>query len=104
MVIWSTLTAIWYILWLFGIFFPVWICCAKKNLASLVSASEYCSLWVMSWSITGVYIGWLLNEKCYILRLTTTLGEKKLLDGRSPQQGCQIFLGTTHQNGKKYTR
>jgi hypothetical protein len=29
------LTAIWYILWPFGIFFPVLVCCAKKTLATL---------------------------------------------------------------------
>jgi hypothetical protein len=28
--------AVWYILWLFGIFFPVLECCIKKNLATLV--------------------------------------------------------------------
>jgi hypothetical protein len=29
--------AIWYILWSFGIFFPVLVvCCTKKNLATLV--------------------------------------------------------------------
>jgi hypothetical protein len=27
--------AIWYILWSFGIFFPVLVCCTKKNLATL---------------------------------------------------------------------
>jgi hypothetical protein len=27
--------AIWYILWPFGKFFPVWVCCTKKNLATL---------------------------------------------------------------------
>jgi hypothetical protein len=27
----------WYILWLFGIFLPVLVCCNKKNLASLQS-------------------------------------------------------------------
>jgi hypothetical protein len=25
----------WYVLWLFGIFFPVLVCCTKKNLATL---------------------------------------------------------------------
>jgi hypothetical protein len=29
--------AIWYILWSFGIFFPVLVCCTKKNLATLVA-------------------------------------------------------------------
>jgi hypothetical protein len=29
---------IWYILWSFGIFFPFWICCTKKNLATLFLA------------------------------------------------------------------
>jgi hypothetical protein len=28
-------TAIWYTLWTFGMFFPVLVCCTKKNLASL---------------------------------------------------------------------
>jgi hypothetical protein len=28
--------AIWYIIWLFGIFLPVLVCCTKKNLATLV--------------------------------------------------------------------
>jgi hypothetical protein len=28
--------AIWYILWLFGIFSPVWVYCTKKNLATLL--------------------------------------------------------------------
>jgi hypothetical protein len=27
--------AIWYILWLFGICFPVLVCCTKKNMATL---------------------------------------------------------------------
>jgi hypothetical protein len=27
--------AIWYILWNFGVFFPVLVCCVKKNLAAL---------------------------------------------------------------------
>jgi hypothetical protein len=31
--------AIWYISWLFGIFFPVSVCCTKKNLASLIGRS-----------------------------------------------------------------
>jgi hypothetical protein len=29
-------TAIWYILWLFGTFSPVLVCCTKKDLANLV--------------------------------------------------------------------
>jgi hypothetical protein len=29
--------AIWYILWPFGIFSPVLVCCSKKNLATLVT-------------------------------------------------------------------
>jgi hypothetical protein len=29
-------TAIWYILWLFGIFSPVLVYCTKKNLATLL--------------------------------------------------------------------
>jgi hypothetical protein len=31
-------TAIWYISWLFGIFFPVLVCCINNNLAILDSA------------------------------------------------------------------
>jgi hypothetical protein len=31
-------TAIWYILWLFGTFFPVLVCCTKKHLATLLGA------------------------------------------------------------------
>jgi hypothetical protein len=30
-------TAIWYILWLFGIRFPVLVCCKKKSLATLLA-------------------------------------------------------------------
>jgi hypothetical protein len=30
--------AIWYILRLFGIFFPILVCCTKNNLAALVLA------------------------------------------------------------------
>jgi hypothetical protein len=30
------LKAIWYILWLFGIFFYALVCCTKKDLATLV--------------------------------------------------------------------
>jgi hypothetical protein len=30
------LVAIWYILWLGGIFLPVLVCCIKKNLATLM--------------------------------------------------------------------
>jgi hypothetical protein len=30
------LTAIWYILWLFGTFFPVLVCCTKKYLVTLL--------------------------------------------------------------------
>jgi hypothetical protein len=29
--------AIWYILWSFGILFPILLCCTKKNLATLMS-------------------------------------------------------------------
>jgi hypothetical protein len=29
--------AIWYMLWLFGIFFRVLVCCTKKNLATLLA-------------------------------------------------------------------
>jgi hypothetical protein len=29
-----------YILWLFGIFFPVLVCCTKKNLATLITYAE----------------------------------------------------------------
>jgi hypothetical protein len=29
------IVAIWYILWIFGLFFPVLVCCIKKNLATL---------------------------------------------------------------------
>jgi hypothetical protein len=32
---WKYVTAIWYILWPFGLFFPVLVCCTKKNLATL---------------------------------------------------------------------
>jgi hypothetical protein len=32
--------AIGYILWLFGIFFPVWVCCTKKNLATLLTTQR----------------------------------------------------------------
>jgi hypothetical protein len=39
MAIWySTYEAIWYILWRFGIFFSVLVCCTKNNLATLVEA------------------------------------------------------------------
>jgi hypothetical protein len=30
---------IWHILWLFGIFFPVLVCCTKKNLATLATVT-----------------------------------------------------------------
>jgi hypothetical protein len=33
----------WYILWLFGTFFPVLVCCTNKNLATLLQ-SFVCSL------------------------------------------------------------
>jgi hypothetical protein len=33
--------AIWYILWLFGIFFPVLVCFNKKNLATLLSGLDH---------------------------------------------------------------
>jgi hypothetical protein len=32
---WKYFMAIWYILWSFGIFFPVLVFCTKKNLATL---------------------------------------------------------------------
>jgi hypothetical protein len=32
---WKYFMAIWYILWWFGIFFPVLVCYTKKNLATL---------------------------------------------------------------------
>jgi hypothetical protein len=32
--------AIWYILWLLGILFPVLMCCTKKNLATLIYAAN----------------------------------------------------------------
>jgi hypothetical protein len=31
---------IWYICWSFGIFFPVLVCCNKKNLAALVGSEK----------------------------------------------------------------
>jgi hypothetical protein len=31
--------AFWYILWTFGIFFHVWVCCSEKNLATLNQTS-----------------------------------------------------------------
>jgi hypothetical protein len=31
--------AIWYILWLFDMFFPVLVCCTKKNLATLAQGT-----------------------------------------------------------------
>jgi hypothetical protein len=33
--------AIWYDLWLFGILFPVSVCCTKKNLATLVGMTAF---------------------------------------------------------------
>jgi hypothetical protein len=36
MAIWYILWPFWYSLWLFGIFFPVLVCCINKNLATLV--------------------------------------------------------------------
>jgi hypothetical protein len=30
----------WYILWLFGVFFPFLVCCTKKNLATLVNTHQ----------------------------------------------------------------
>jgi hypothetical protein len=32
---------IWYILWTLGIFFPFLVCCAKKNLATLMHVQTY---------------------------------------------------------------
>jgi hypothetical protein len=39
-VLWS----LWYILWSFGKFFPVLVCCAKKNLATLISTQRFLKL------------------------------------------------------------
>jgi hypothetical protein len=33
--------AIWNILWLFGIYFPVLVCCTKKNLATLLASINF---------------------------------------------------------------
>jgi hypothetical protein len=40
-------TTIWYILWSLGIFhvylvhlFPIWVCCTKKNLATLMRTTD----------------------------------------------------------------
>jgi hypothetical protein len=33
-------TAIWYVCWLFGIFFPVLVCCMKKNLATPLQSTR----------------------------------------------------------------
>jgi hypothetical protein len=35
--------AIWCILWLLGLSFPVLVCCAKKNLATLVTPRRFTS-------------------------------------------------------------
>jgi hypothetical protein len=37
--------AIWYILWSSGIFFPVLVCCSKKNLATLLPIANGLALW-----------------------------------------------------------
>jgi hypothetical protein len=47
-------TAIYYILWSFGIFFPVLVSCIKKNLATLatgrrVEARKGVGCWVARW-------------------------------------------------------
>jgi hypothetical protein len=47
-------TAIRYILWLFGIFSPVLVCCSKKNLAALtltgISTFKFdCVAYMLSW-------------------------------------------------------
>jgi hypothetical protein len=36
--------AIWYILCSFGIFFPVLVCCAEKNVATLVCSQTFIQL------------------------------------------------------------
>jgi hypothetical protein len=33
--IWYIFVAIWYILWSFGVFIPILVCCTEKNLATL---------------------------------------------------------------------
>jgi hypothetical protein len=37
---WTYFLAIWYILWFFGIYFPVLVRCVKKNLATLHGKAE----------------------------------------------------------------
>jgi hypothetical protein len=41
MAIGSNFMVIWYILWSFGIFFPVLVRCPKKNLATLAPTIRY---------------------------------------------------------------
>jgi hypothetical protein len=54
--------AIWYILWSFGIFLPILVCCTKKNLATLVYSPTSLSADKKT-TTRGFLLGVQVNEK-----------------------------------------
>jgi hypothetical protein len=54
-------TAIWYIFRLFGIYFPVLVCCSKKNLATLIRSqcrqgSPFSAIFVHFWKKFALFL------------------------------------------------
>jgi hypothetical protein len=73
--------AIWYIMWSFGIFFPVWVYCTEKNLATLISMST-CLYQKLRGTVSLISIknidlvGPMLDFDSWLLLFVTKIGEK----------------------------
>jgi hypothetical protein len=39
-----------------------------------------------------------------VIPVNRVVDPKRIIGKRRTEQGCQIFLGTKYQNGKKYTK
>jgi hypothetical protein len=81
--------AVWCILWLFGVFYPVLVCFTNKNLATLIGIPLYSffrALFPIESKVAAVFV----QGKCVGFKLCHRL---------AGEQGCQIFLGTKNQKG-----
>jgi hypothetical protein len=58
----SLFTDNWYLLWSFGIFFPVLICCTKENLATLLCVRDNEMPKCLSWIIINIQKPFLFPE------------------------------------------
>jgi hypothetical protein len=60
-------TAIWYILWSFGIFFPVLVCCAEKNLATLRCRKNLIFYSFETWTVSDFVANYTHNKTKLII-------------------------------------